>query len=285
MDHELIIPMITPFKNNQIDREGLQAFISYAEKNHFDGIFAGSSTGGFASLSFDQHREFLRWVMELSQEIKLYAGVTRSSLDETMRMTKFAVDLGYEKIVAINPFYHRYSQDSIIRFYDDVLAQCDHEVYAYNNPSLSGNEILPETMRKVREKHDNLVGLKDSGNNMDRFREFLKIPGLRVYQGKDVLLEESIKLGASGGVCSSANFCLNTLRIARNSADSSVISAKTEKLMGLIGKYETPSIQNYLFRTQILGEKNPRNYMNRPFGDVPHPPGNEILEDLLVRPS
>ena len=38
----------------------MQAFISYAEKNKFDGIFAASSTGGFASLSFEQHREFRR---------------------------------------------------------------------------------------------------------------------------------------------------------------------------------------------------------------------------------
>ena len=282
MNHEIIIPMITPFRNNQIDREGLQAFISYAEKNKFDGIFAGSSTGGFASLSFNQHREFLRWVMELSHGIELYAGVTRSSLDETIHMTKLAAELGYERIVAINPFYHKYSQDSIARFYDEVLGNFDKAVYAYNNPSLSGNEILPETITKIRERHDNLVGLKDSGNNMDRFREFMKIPDLKVYQGKDALLYESIKIGATGGVCSSANFCLNTLRIAKNSGDSSMIAAKTEKLMQLIGRYETPSIQNYLFRTQILGEINPKNYVNKPFGDVLHPPSDEILKDLLV---
>ncbi len=280
----MIIPMITPFRNNQIDREALLAFISYAEKNKFDGIFAASSTGGFASLSFEQHREFLRWVMELSQGIDLFAGVTRSSLDETIRMTKSAVDLGYEKIVAINPFYHKYSQESIIRFYDEVIGNCDHEVYAYNNPSLSGNEILPETMGKIREKHDNLAGIKDSGNNMQRFKEFMKIPGIKIYQGKDALLYESLKLGATGGVCSSANFSLNTLRLAKNSTDSPSIAERTAKLMDLLSRYETPSIQNYLFRTQILGEKNPKNYVNKPFGDVPRPPTNELLESLLVLP-
>lgn len=284
MNSEIVIPMITPFRNDQLDRDGLHAFIGYAEKNGFDGLFAGSSTGGFASLSMDQHGEFLKWVMEFSHSSSLFAGVTRSSLPETLKMVKLAVDLGYEKLVAINPFYHKYSQDSIGRFFDAVLSSTDVNIYAYNNPPLSGTEILPATLAKLKTAHSNLTGLKDSGGNLDRFKEFMKIPGLKVFQGKDALLFDSIKLGASGGVCSSANYCLNTLKIARNAPDSELISGKTKKLIDLLSKYDTPSIHNYLFRTQILGEKNPRSYVNKPYGDVLNPPSAGELKELLVLP-
>ncbi|MEM0155711.1 MAG: dihydrodipicolinate synthase family protein [Thermoplasmataceae archaeon] len=284
MSSEIVIPMITPFRNNQLDRECLHAFIGYAEKNGFDGLFAGSSTGAFASLSMDQHGEFLKWVMEFSHSTSLYAGVTRSSLPETLNMVKLATDLGYEKLVAINPFYHKYSQDSIARFFDAILTATDANIYAYNNPPLSGTEILPATLARLKTNHSNLAGLKDSGGNLDRFREFLKIPGLKIFQGKDALLFDSIKIGASGGVCSSANYCLNTMKIVRNAPDSEQISEKTRKLIDIVSKYETPSIHNYLFRTQILGEKSPRNYVNKPYGDVVVPPSVNELKELLVLP-
>ena len=284
MAGKLIIPMITPFKNNHLDKECLQAFLDYAKSNGFDGLFAASSTGGYASLSFEQHQEFLKWVIEMNPGMELYAGITRGSLVESIHIGTIADDLGYGKLVAINPFYHKYSQQSIIRFYDSILDAFDLDVYAYNNPPLSGNEIAPETIAAIREQHDNLVGLKDSGNNMDKFQEFLKIPKLEVFQGKDALLHESMKMGAYGGVCSSANYCLNTLRIAKGVPDSPEISEKTSRLLKLVSKYETPGIQNYLFRTRILGQKNPKDYVNQPFGDIIEPPSEDEISGLLVLP-
>lgn len=282
MPNQLIIPMITPFQNNHLDRDTLEKFIAYAKKNGFDGVFAGSSTGGFASLSLEQHQKFLEWVIESSDGLTLYAGITRSSLIETLHMGKIASDLGYRNLVAINPFYHKYTQESIFRFFDSVLDAFDADVYAYNNPSLSGTEILPETLMKIREVHSNLVGLKDSGDNMEKFQEFLRIPGLKVYQGKDAKLLESIRLGAVGGVCMSSNFCLNTLKIARGDPESQRIADMTSALIRILSKYETPSIQNFLFRKYVLGEKNPVNYVNHPFGDVKSPPAEGELLQLMV---
>lgn len=282
MADKLIIPMITPFRENHLDRDALDSFVEYAAENRFSGLFAGSSTGGMASLSFEQHQEFLQWAMELNQGLEMFAGITRSSLVETLEMGRIAADLGYGKLVAINPYYHKYSQDSILRFYDSILDVFDLDVYAYNNPSLSGIEILPQTVSRIRQEHDNLKGIKDSGNNLDKFSDFLKIPGLEVYQGKDALLLDSMKMGASGGVCSSANFCLNTLKIVQGSPDAANIQEKTVRLMEIVARYETPGIQNYLFRKLIMKEKSPKHYVNMPFGDITEPPSDERILDLVL---
>lgn len=282
MQASLIIPMITPFKDNHLDRKALNRFVEYAKANRYDGLFAGGSTGGFASLSFEQHQQFLEWVMEAAQGMELYAGITRSSIIETLHMGKIASDLGYSNLVAINPFYHRYSQDSVYRFFDSILDAFDADVYAYNNPGLSGTEILPETIRKLKENHENLIGLKDSGADMAKFREFLKIRGLKVFQGKDALLLDSIREGAHGGVCMSSNFCLNTLKIARGSHDAERISEITGELVKLVTSYETPTIHNYLFRKYIAGESKPKNYMNMPFADLKELPPDEKLRALMI---
>ena len=281
---EIIIPMITPFRGDEIDHKVLLGFIEYARENHFDGLFPGGSTGGFASLSQRMHADFLREVIEESTGLKLFAGICRNNLEETIGMGKEAIDLGYTNLVCINPYYHKYSEASVENFFEKVISALDADMYIYNNPSLSGFRLSPELVGRLKEKHPQVVGMKDSGNDMDAFSRFLKIKGLKVYQGKDAYIHESIRQGAVGGVCSTANFALNTLLLAKNKADIESTKAKTKKLVELVSHYEVPAIHNYLFRRFVLNEMEPHNYVNAPFVDLMGIPELMELRENTILP-
>ncbi len=281
---EIIIPMITPFKGNEIDHKVLVGFIEYARENHFDGLFPGGSTGGFASLSREQHSNFLKDVIEESTGLKLFAGICRNNVEETIEMGKKAMDLGYRNLVCINPFYHKYSEASVEKFFDTVISSLDADVYIYNNPSLSGFRLSASLVERLKEKHSQVVGMKDSGNNMDAFRQFLKIKDLKVYQGKDAFIHESVEEGAYGGVCSTANFALNTLLLAKNKTNIEETKEKTRKLVELVSHYEVPAIHNYLFRRFILNEMEPHDYVNSPFVDLEEIPELMSLRENTILP-
>lgn len=282
---EIVIPMITPFSRGEFDVATLKEFVSYAHENRFDGLFPGGSTGGFASFSLSLHKRLLKEVVEESTGMNLFAGICRNNVEETIELGRYAMDLGYHNLVGINPFYHKYSERSTENFFDLVLDALDADFYIYNNPSLSGSTLSPALVRRLKEKHENMVGMKDSGNDINVFREYLKIPGLRVYQGKDALLAESIDAGAVGGVCSTANFALNTLLITRDSPEKNELSRKTGELVKLVGKYEVPAIHNYLFRKLILGEESPSQYVNPPFVDLASIPDLEAFRSLSTLPE
>lgn len=281
---EIIIPMITPFRDGQLDAATLRDFVSYAKDNRFDGLFPGGSTGGFASLSHEQHRTLLSEVIEESTGMNLFAGICRNSVDDTVEMGKAALDMGYHNLVCINPFYHKYSERSVENFFDMVFSSLDADMYIYNNPSLSGFRLSPDLVSRLRERHPNLVGMKDSGNDFQLFREFLKIEGLKVYQGKDAMLLESLSEGAHGGVCSTANFSLNTSLIAHGNGDLRAISGKTGELVNLVSRYEVPAIHNYLFRRLIMGEEEPHSYMNPPFTDLQSVPDLAKFRENSILP-
>lgn len=264
----IIIPMITPFHKGSLDKATIRKFISYASENRFDGLFPGGSTGGFASLSLSQHKELLTEVINESTGMELFAGICRNNVEETVELGKFAMDLGYHNIVSINPYYHKYSADSTSRFYTVLLESLESDFFAYNNPPLSGSALTPAMISSLKEQYSNLAGIKDSGNNIEIFREFLEIKGLKVFQGKDTLLKESIEAGAIGGVCSTANFSLNTKIVAKGKTGMEEASRNTKDLVKLVSEYEVPAIHNYLFRSLILGEEKPQNYMNEPFVDL-----------------
>ena len=282
---KIIIPMITPFSKGELDRGTLRKFISYAFENGFDGLFPGGSTGGFASLSMSQHKRILSEVIEESTGLELFAGICRNNIEESLELGKYAIDLGYHDLVSINPYYHKYSQKSTLNYFSLLLESLDSDFYVYNNPSLSGSELTPKMVLELKEQHSNLVGMKDSGNNFEIFREFLKIKGLKVFQGKDAMLKESIESGAVGGVCSTANFALNTMLIAKGKSQADEASVRTKELVKTVSGYEVPAIHNYLFRKLILGEENPENYMNAPFVDLDPLPQLEAFRKYSFLPE
>lgn len=277
MAHTIIIPMITPHRNGKLDTDALEALLEYARLNRFDGVFAASSTGGCASLSYKRHLEVIGEVMKRASGLKLFANISRNDLEETLDMMKDAVDIGYENLVAINPYYHRYSQESMGNFFSEIAGRTSNNLYLYNNPSLTGLTVSPELVSSVSSQHSSIRGIKDSGGDLEKFREFLKIPGIEVFQGKDHLLEESIKLGAFGGVCSTSNFSLNTLHIAHDEGDVSDYTRRIVNVSEVMKKNEVPAFHNYMFRKFVLGEENPSNYMNWPFTDLSNLPDDPEL--------
>lgn len=281
MPGRIIIPMITPHKNDSVDSEALHKLVEYAKESGFDGLFAMSSTGGCASVSFRKHVQVLREVKEKASGIDLFANISRNDLDESLNMLGEAEDMGYEKFVVINPYYHRYSEESMKRFFSAIAGKVKGSLYLYNNPALTGLTLSPEVVRSVSEEHSSVKGIKDSGGDLQKFREFLEITGIEVYQGKDHLLLESMELGAFGGVCSTSNFSRNTLKVAHGDRDAKSYAERISKVTEIMKNYEVPAFHNYMFRRFIAGEEKPENYMNYPFGDLLNPPDYHSLKDIV----
>ncbi len=277
MPGKIIIPMITPHRRNALDLEGLRSLIGYAQENHFDGLFAASSTGGCASISYGKHFRVLRAVANSASGIKLFANISRNDQEETLEMLKDAEDLGYENFVCINPYYHKYSESSLRRYFSSLAEATQGKLYLYNNPPLTGNTVTPALVASLRGEYSNIAGIKDSGGDLDAFSQFLKIEGIEVYQGKDHLLQESLKMGARGGVCSTSNFSLNTLHVAHDSGDTTEFTKRIEKVTEFMKRSEVPAFHNYMFRLFVLKEETPSNYMNHPFGDLQDPPKRDDL--------
>jgi dihydrodipicolinate synthase/N-acetylneuraminate lyase len=277
---KIIIPALTPFRNQQIDTEAVGIMAEYAKKNGFDGLFAGSSTGGVAALSYKKHKEVLKtYIEKISGNVTPLAGISRNDLDETTSLGREAVDLGYKTIVLINPYYHNYSDKTLLSYFGSVLENVDADFYLYNNPGLTGRNLKPEVVSALHDKYPNVKGVKESSGNLGTFSKFLAIKGLEVFQGKEALLYDAMKMGAAGGICSSANFSLNTLKIAKNMHDVEESAKKIRDLMTIVSEYENPVVHNYLFRKYIAGE-TPSGYMRMPYSDLDSLPPDSI-ENLL----
>jgi len=271
----IITPMITPVKKNEIDFESIGILVDFLLRNGIEGVFPGSSTGAFTLFSMKRHWEILEFVSKnVNGKLALVAGIGRNNLEDTIETGKKAKDLGYTGAVLITPFYLKFNQDDLYRYYSMVAEKVDLDIFVYNNPDLSGNFIEPSTIARLMENFSNIVGVKDSSGDMRKFNlYFTELPrGRYIFQGRDDLLYPSLLLGASGGVCGTSNFSPLIHEIYKERSIEKHF--KIVNVMKILRKYNTMSY-TYLF-WRLVRNKDYNDYAIFPYSELKKEEKNDI---------
>ncbi len=255
----IITPLITPIKKGVIDYDAVQKLVEFLIKSKVDGMFPTGSTGYAPILSIEMHKDVISAFSDVNKKLKFFVGVGRNSIEETVEVADYAIDVGADAVIVPTPYYMRLNQKSIFNYYDKVIPKIDSGVILYNIPQLTSNWIYPDTILRLVEKHNNIIGLKESSGDFRKFAYYMaviknKIP---ILQGQDDLLLSSLSIGASGGICGTTNFMdiaakvYNTFK-KKNTKEATEYQMKLVRVMNLLSEQYFPRIYNYLFYKRIM---------------------------------
>lgn len=248
----IVTPMVTPFDSKgDIDFEATKTLLEYLKSIGVSGLFPCGSTGLFTFLSKDERKEFLKFVIDNADGLKVLAGVGSSSTKEAIELGKFAADSGADALVLMPTYYITPGQPEIKKHFSDFITAVKKETFIYNIPQLCGARIELETVRELKETYQDFVGLKESSADMRYFSSLMEFsgPDFSILQGQDDLLVPSLSIGADGGVCGLSNF------------SSSVVNAYNEYDLGSRSKGSRIQVEQVdpLIRT-LLGSTFPSAY-------------------------
>jgi len=94
----IIPPMTTPLgKDENVDKKGIENIVDHLIKDGVHGLFPLGSTGEWYGMNFNQKREILETVIEVTNKrLPVYAGTGATSTRKTMQLTKLATDVGVD---------------------------------------------------------------------------------------------------------------------------------------------------------------------------------------------
>lgn len=205
-----IVPLVTPFKNGQIDDAALNRLIERQIAAGSHGISVGGTTGEPAALTMDE-REYLiaRALSAARGRVPLLAGTGSANLEETLRLTRFAKKAGADAALLITPYYVKPNQEGLFRFFGAVAeAVPDLPLVIYNIPGRAAVDVLPATLARLAKSFRNIVGVKHSVKDLDAVSWTLKLCGrdFAVYCGLESLTYPMLALGGRGMVAATANW-------------------------------------------------------------------------------
>ena len=204
----IIPPMITPLgKDENVDKKGIKRVVNYLIEGGVHGLFSLGSTGEWYGLDFNQKREILETVMEVTNKrLPVYAGTGAITTKETLLLTKLATEIGVDALSVITPVFITPNDRELFNHYQQVASSTDLPILLYNNPGRTGINLSIDLVVKLS-KIDNIVGIKDSSGDMTQGSEYIRRTDddFSVLAGRDTLIYGFLAYGAKGAIAATAN--------------------------------------------------------------------------------
>ncbi|AJR09196.1 4-hydroxy-tetrahydrodipicolinate synthase [Photobacterium gaetbulicola] len=203
----IYVPLVTPFKNGDIDWESLGQSIEYYISVGVAGIVPCGSTGECCTLSHDEHNKVIQFSVEqVAGRIKVVAGTGSNSTYEAIKLSQAAEQAGADAVLVVSPYYNRPSQEGIYQYFADVAASVNIDVILYNIPARTGSNISVDTVVRLSEIA-NIKGIKEGSGDIQQMTDLAHHfydQDFAILTGEDTLLYQLSTLGGNGGIMAAA---------------------------------------------------------------------------------
>lgn len=196
------VAIVTPFKNGEVDEERFRELIEFQIEKGTHGIVPCGTTGESATLSHEEHKRVLKIAVDqVKGRVPVIAGAGSNSTREALELISFAKDIGADAALVITPYYNKPTQRGLYEHYAYLVKETDFPLVVYNVPSRTGVDILPETVAKLANEFDKIVGIKEATGSVRRTTEILELverEDFCVLSGDDFIVYPLICVGAKG---------------------------------------------------------------------------------------
>ncbi len=205
----VIVPMVTPLNEDySIDARAVEKMIATIIRTDAVPFILGT-TGESASLSQTQKLDLVKYTVNaVSGKCRIFAGISGTSLIESVECAQAYRDMGVDILVSTLPYYFPIEPVDMIRYFDQLANEIDSPLMLYNMPAMVG-ESIPLTVAQQLSKHPNIVGMKDSERDIQRLNESIELwkdrEDFGFYIGWAAQSAHGVLNGADGIVPSTAN--------------------------------------------------------------------------------
>lgn len=208
--HGVVVPMVTPLtKEGDIDVAAVERIISNFAKNDVSALIMGT-TGEGNSVPVEYGVKMIEAAAKAAEgRITIYAGLPGNCVKEQVAAAKKFIEAGADVIAATLPCYYALQPEQMYDYYKSMADVLTVPLMLYNI-TITTHMSIPLDIIERLSHHPNIVGLKDSENNVPRLEEALKMFAGRddfaYFCGCAANSAVALKNGADGIVPSVGNY-------------------------------------------------------------------------------
>ena len=208
--HGVVVPMVTPvMKDGSIDTAAVERIVSNFAKYGVSPLIMGT-TGEGNSVSVKNGVEMISAAKRAAnKDMVIYAGLAGNCISEQKEAAAKFIEAGADVIAATLPCYYALTPEQMYDYYKDMADTLTVPLMLYNI-TITTHMSIPMDIIERLSHHPNIVGLKDSENNVPRLEEALKLFADRedfaYFCGCAANSAVALKNGADGIVPSVGNY-------------------------------------------------------------------------------
>lgn len=249
--HGIFPPITTPFyPDDRVYHKKLEANVERYSRTPAAGIVVLGSTGEAILLSDQERRDVFKTAIAAAAPNKvMIAGTGIESAQETLALTEYAAELGYDAAMVRTPHYYKKQMHpaNLLAFYRTVGDRSPLPIIIYNFPSATGYDIPAEVVIELAD-HPNIISIKESAGNLEKVKKI--VDGTRhvkrqatVTETFEAVTPRMLKAAAADSAKESRE--LVTVEALSGSAGSATLSARestakpSSSAVTIVGKLKT----------------------------------------------
>jgi len=196
-----MVAIVTPMKDGAVDLRTLRELVEWQIAEGTDGIVPCGTTGEGATLTAAERRDVIKTVVEAARgRVTVIAGAGSNATHEAIESVKLAKELRADAALVVTPYYNKPTPEGLYRHYLAIWEATRFPVVAYNVPSRTSVDMMPETVARLA-KVGAIVGIKEATANMDRQVQLIERIGkdaIAYLSGDDFTVLPYIACGGHG---------------------------------------------------------------------------------------
>ncbi|WP_179335557.1 4-hydroxy-tetrahydrodipicolinate synthase [Winogradskyella costae] len=245
------VALITPFNADlSIDFDALERLVEYNIANGTEYLVISGTTGESVTVTSEEKKQLISFIAKINNgRLPLVLGIggnNTANVIEEIKSTDFSAIDG---VLSVSPYYSKPTQEGIYQHFKAISAVSPLPIILYNVPGRTASNMSPETTLRLARDCDNIVAVKEAGNNVHQYLELLrtKPSDFLVLSGDDDLAL-GVALAGGSGVISVIGQALPKefsemirLGIAGKAKEAYDIHFKLMPITGLIFSENNPS--------------------------------------------
>ncbi|HNP35481.1 MAG TPA: 4-hydroxy-tetrahydrodipicolinate synthase [Woeseiaceae bacterium] len=194
-------PVATPIRNGNIDYGAYAGLVEFQVAEGSHGILVNGTTSEPSTLTMAERNRLVDIAIKTAAgRVPVVAATGSQSLAETEELTAHAIKAGADALLIVTPYYIRPPQRGLVEYYLKLAANHDTPWMIYHIPGRAGVSMSLDSMKEIRDKSANFVGMKHAVNDLGFVTECFAALGddFKVFVGLEELSFPMMTIGACG---------------------------------------------------------------------------------------
>ena len=196
------VAIVTPFKKNgQIDFSAYELMIDFYVNNAISYLVILGTTGESHTITFDEKSRILDNIVKLNRgRLGLVVGFSGNNTQKLVGELSNYNLRDFNAILSVCPYYNKPSQVGLYQHFSHISKASPIPLILYDVPSRTGVSISSQTVYRLLEKYDNIIGIKDATGDINKGLDLIKNSpkNFHVISGDDYTAVDLVLNGGSG---------------------------------------------------------------------------------------
>lgn len=196
------VALVTPFRSDlSVDVQALSAIVNHVIDGGVEYLVVLGTTAESATLSKEEKQLVKQTIIKANRgRLPLVLGVGGNNTAEITKELQTEDFSDFDAILSVSPYYNKPTQEGIYRHFKAVAESAPLPIILYNVPGRTSSNMLPETVIRLANDFENIIGIKEAAGDIVQAMKLIKNKPKEflVISGDDMLTLPMVLAGGAG---------------------------------------------------------------------------------------